>query len=76
MLRSNVKKGDRKREIIDGVRESWSDSVRRACRVVKFDTSTCQDKSRRRDPASLKARIKEICETRVFYGYRRMHCVL
>ena len=51
-------------------------SVRRACRVLKFDRSTYQYKSRRRDPASLKARIKEICETRVRYGYRRVHYVL
>ena len=51
-------------------------SVRRACRVLKFDRSTYQYQSRRRDPASLKARIKEIRETRVRYGYRRVHYVL
>lgn len=51
-------------------------SVRRACSVLRFDRSTYQYKSRRRDPASLKARIKEICETRVRYGYRRVHYVL
>lgn len=51
-------------------------SVRRACNVLKFDRSTYQYKSRRRDPASLKARIKEICETRIRYGYRRVHYML
>ena len=65
-----------KREIIDGVREDWRVSVRRACKVLKFDRSTYQYKSRRHDPASLKARIEEICETRVRYGYRRGHYVL
>lgn len=47
-----------------------------ACNVLRFDRSTYQYKSRRSDPASLKARIKEICETRVRYGYRRVHYVL
>jgi len=32
--------------------------------------------SRRTDPAFLKKRIKEICETRVRYGYRRVHVLL
>jgi putative transposase len=44
--------------------------------VLKFDRSTYQYKSRRRDPASMKARIKEICETHVRYGYRSVHYVL
>lgn len=44
--------------------------------MLRFDRSTYQYKSRRSDPASLKARIKEICETRVRYGYRRVHYVL
>ena len=29
-----------------------------------------------RAPLTLKKRIKEICETRVRYGYRRVHSVL
>ena len=33
-------------------------------------------KSRRTDPAELKQRIREICETRVRYGYRRVYVVL
>ena len=67
---------DRKREIIDGVRTDWQVSIRRACAVLRFDRSSYQYKSRRRDPAVLKKRIKEICETRVRYGYRRVHYVL
>ena len=47
-------------------------SVRRAYSVLRFDKSTYQYKSRRTDPAALKKRIKEICETRVRYGYRRV----
>lgn len=36
----------------------------------------CQYKSRRPDQVALKTRIKEICETRVRYGYRRVHVQL
>ncbi len=30
----------------------------------------------RTEPAFLKKRIKEICETLVRYGYRRVYCIL
>ena len=48
----------------------------RACRVLAVGTSTYHYKSRRRGQAALEKRIKEIGETRVRYGYRRVHVVL
>ena len=51
-------------------------SIRRACRVPPFDTSSYHYQSRRTDPAFLKKRIKEICETHVRYGYRRVYYIL
>jgi putative transposase len=54
----------------------WDVSIRRACRVFEIDTSTYHYKARRSDQAGLKARIKEICETRVKYGYRRVQVML
>ena len=51
-------------------------SIRRACRVLEVDTSTYHYKSRRHDQAGLEARIKDICATRVRYGYRRVHVLL
>ncbi len=51
-------------------------SIRRACRVLEFDTSSYHYKSRRRDQAGIEARIREICATRVRYGYRRVHVLL
>jgi putative transposase len=51
-------------------------SIRRACSVLEFDRSTYHYKSRRREQAGLEARIKEICATRVRYGYRRVHVLL
>ena len=51
-------------------------SIRRACSVLEFDRSTYHYQSRRREQAGLEARIKEICATRVRYGYRRVNVLL
>jgi putative transposase len=66
----------RKRKLVDAVCGEWDVSIRRACRVLEMDTSTYHYKSRRRGQADLERRIKEICETRVRYGYRRVHVLL
>jgi putative transposase len=54
----------------------WGVSIRRACRVLLVDTSTYHYRSRRTGQAGLETRIREICETRVRYGYRRVHVLL
>jgi putative transposase len=54
----------------------WEVSIRRACRVLLVDTSTYHYKSRQCGQADLEKRIKEIAETRMRYGYRRVHVVL
>ena len=54
----------------------WRVSIRAAWCALRFDRSTYHYKSRRTDPAALKKRIKEVCETRVRYGFRRVHFVL
>jgi len=66
----------RKRKLVDAVRSDWGVSIRRACRVLLVDTSTYHYKSRRHGQAPLEQRIKEICQTRVRYGYRRVHVLL
>ena len=66
----------RKRKLVDEVRGEWGVSIRRTCRVLKVDTSTYHYKSRRPGQAVLEGRIKEICQTRVRYGYRRVHVLL
>jgi putative transposase len=66
----------RKRKLVDAVRSEWGVSIRRACRVFLIDTSTYHYKSRRAGQADLELRIKEICATRVRYGYRRVHVLL
>lgn len=54
----------------------WGLSIRRACQALRLDTSTYHYKSRRTGRAGLEQRIKEICETRIRYGYRRVHVLL
>lgn len=51
-------------------------STRRACGALGIDRSLYVYKSKRGEQADLKHRIKEICETRVRYGYRRVHILL
>lgn len=66
----------RRRQLVDEVREVWRVSVRKACRALQIDRSLYTYKSRRGDQAGLELRIKEICETRVRFGYRRVHVLL
>ena len=66
----------RQRKLVDGICGEWGISIRRACRVFEVDTSTYHYKSRRPDQASLEIRIREICQTRIRYGYRRVHVLL
>jgi putative transposase len=54
----------------------WMISIRRACGALRFDRSTYHYTSRRTEQAGIAQRIKEICETRVRYGYRRVHVLL
>ena len=56
--------------------DDWSVSIRRACSVLMFAPKSYRYKSKRPDQAPLENRIKEICETRVRYGYRRVHVLL
>lgn len=58
------------------MRGVWQVSIRRACGVLRFRRSTYHYKSRRPSQATLKKRIREIAETRVRYGYRRIHVLL
>ena len=62
--------------MVDHVRAAWQVSIRRACRALPVDRSTYHYRSRRTGQAVLMKRIKEIAETRVRYGYRRIHVLL
>jgi putative transposase len=64
------------RELVRGMCSDWAVSIRTPCGAIGFDRSTYPYKSRRTDQAAIEKRIKEICETRVHYGYRRVYVLL
>src|SRR6185437_6817270 len=66
----------RQRKMVDHVRLEWQVTIRRACRALPVERSTYHYRPRRVEQAELKQRIKEIAETRVRYGYRRIHVLL
>jgi putative transposase len=66
----------RGREMIDFVREAFQVSIHRACRAVPAPRATYHYRSRRPEQAPLRKRIREIAETRMRYGYRRIHVLL
>ncbi len=49
---------------------------RKACSALQVDRSLYTYKPKHREQADLKLRIRQICETRVRYGYRRVHVLL
>jgi putative transposase len=62
--------------MVDEVRTVWRVSIRRACQALPVDRSSYHYRSKRSGQAVLMKRIKEIAETRVRYGYRRIHVLL
>lgn len=62
--------------MVKGMCRDWMISIRRACGALNFDRSTYHYTSHRADQAGLERRIREICEIRVRYGYRRVHVLL
>ena len=62
--------------MVDMVRKVWQVSIRRACQALPVERSTYHYRSKRTGQAPLLKRIQEIAETRVRYGYRRIHVLL
>ena len=62
--------------LVDDLRVTWGVSARRACRVLLAGRSSYQYQSIRPSQAFLRKRIRAIAETRVRYGYRRIHVLL
>ena len=62
--------------MIDFVKTVFGGSVRRACRAVPAPRSTYHYVHRRPPQDVLRKRIRELAETHVRYGYRRIHILL
>jgi putative transposase len=57
---------------VDVIKAEWKVPLRCACSVLKIDRSLYVYKSKRGEQAELKLRFKNICKTRMRYGYRRV----
>jgi putative transposase len=66
----------RARKAVDHLRTGYRISIRRACRAFPLNRSTYHYRHRRPEQAPLRKRIRELAETRVRYGYRRIHVLL
>lgn len=62
--------------MVDHLRTAWQVSARRACKAIPINRSSYCYRSKRTGQAQLMTRIREIAETRVRYGYRRIHVLL
>jgi putative transposase len=66
----------RGREMINVVRKAFCVSIRRSCRAIPAGRGTYHYRFRRPEQAPLRKRIREIAQTRMRYGYRRITVVL
>lgn len=70
-----VRPADR-RAWVKWVEQAFDVSERRACRATGVARSTITYRSRRPTQEPLRRRIKELAQTRVSYGYKRLHVLL
>nr|WP_255779373.1 IS3 family transposase [Mycetohabitans sp. B5] len=69
-------KPSRLRELTTDLMQRFGVSQRQACRVLKLSRSVYSYQSIARDSSAIALRIKQITQTRVHYGYRRVHVML
>jgi len=76
VLSEGILKPAQMRERVEHLEEADWVSERLACRVSGFCRTSHRYRSHRKDDRALRLRIVEIAETRVRYGYRRVHALL
>ena len=64
-----------RREVVEFFK-SQGHSERHACALAGLGRSTCRYRHRRRDPAELVARLRELAAAKPRYGYRFLHTLL
>lgn len=65
-----------RREAVAHLRSAYEMSERRACRTIGSDRTTIRYKSSRPDDVALRARLHELANERLRFGYRRLHVLL
>ena len=69
-------KPSRRRPLVDYLRDQYRASERHACRVLRLVRGTYRYKSHQKAWTELRARIREIAQSRVRYGYRKILVLL
>jgi putative transposase len=62
--------------VVHYLKASYRVSERRACSVIRFSRATHRRRSNAPLQAFLRRRIRDLAQTRVSYGYRRIHVLL
>ena len=65
-----------KRQAVNYVVDHYRTSRRRACRIVNLHRSNAYYRSRKDPKLALRARMRELAQIRIRYGYRRLHILL
>jgi putative transposase len=71
-----VVKPSRRRPLVDYLCDHFRASERHACRVLRINRGTFRYQNHRREWLELRARIREIAQSRVRYGYRKILVLL
>jgi putative transposase len=66
----------RQREVMRYLTGHYGVSERRACRVARFWRSSLKYTSRRDPLTALRQRMRELSQTRVRFGYRRLRVLM
>jgi putative transposase len=62
--------------VVSYLHDTYRVSERRACRVARIPVSTFRYESMQEPRTALRLRIREIAQTRVLYGYRKIRVLL
>ena len=76
VLSKKALKPSRKRELATDLITGYGASMRKACAAIGLSRAVYLYRSVERDSAALVIWMKEITQTHVHYGYRRVHVML
>jgi putative transposase len=65
-----------RRELVQFLRVGFQVSERRACRVIPIARASQRYQSQAKDQSALKLRLRDLAQSRIRYGYRRLHVLL
>jgi putative transposase len=75
-MAKKVVKPSRRRPLVDHLRDHYRTSERHACQVLRVVRGTYRYQSHQKPWTELRARIRELAQARVRYGYRKLRVLL